>query len=96
MREELRAILERVALVVIRFIATLTVSAVLYVADIALKALLVLAVDETTEFYQIAVYVMDVGLIGSAVVVSVCGAVMAAWEALTSALNFIRGKDGKR
>ena len=73
----------------IRFAASLIVSAALVVSGIALKTLVGFSIEESSEAYAVLEVALDISLIGSAIVVSVCGAIVVAGEAIRSTYTFL-------
>ena len=77
-----------VGLAVIKFVVSLLVSAALVVSGIVLENLAGLSIEDDSDMYAVLVFVLDVSLIGSAIVVSVCGAIVVAGEAIRSTYTF--------
>lgn len=86
---DLQSIVYRVALAGAIFIGSLAVSAVLVLSGIGLEWLVGLSLDKGSVPHQIVSVVLDVSLVSAAVVVSVCGAVVVAAEAVISTRNFL-------
>ncbi len=84
----------RVVLAAITFLVSLLISGILVGSGIALEALVSLSIGDGSKSQEIIEFVLDVSLVGSAVVVSVCGAIVVAGEAIRSTTVFLsRTKD---
>ncbi len=92
--KDLQRIFYRVALAGTIFIGSLVVSAVLVLSGIGLEWLVGLSLEKDSVPHQVISVVLDVSLVSAAVVVSVCGAVIVAAEAVVSTKNFLsRARD---
>ena len=76
-REELRTALRRVLPAALTFLTSLVMAAVLVDSGILLEWLIGLAVGYETMAYRVVGFVLDVTLVGCAVVWAVTGAVVA-------------------
>ena len=95
MRKDLQESLYYVGLAVIRFLVSLLISAALVGSGIALEFLVGLSIEDSSAAYEVLEFVLDVSLIGSAVVVAICGAIVVAGEAIRSTYTFLRQLSGK-
>ena len=95
MWKDLQESLYYVGLAVIRFLVYLLISAALVGSGIALEFLVGLSIEDSSAAYEVLEFALDVSLIGSAVVVAICGAVVVAGEAIRSTYTFLRQLSGK-
>lgn len=79
-----------VGLAFIRFVVSLLMSAALVGSGIILETLVGFSIEEESDGYKVLVFVLDVSLVGSAIVVSVCGAIVVVDEAIRSTYTFFR------
>ena len=77
---------------VIPFLRSLVVAAVLVLSSIALEWLIGFTLPRESKSYQVVKFVLDVSLVGSASVVAACGALIVAWDAVVSTRDFISHK----
>lgn len=75
-------------LAAITFLGSLAVSGVLVASGIGLEWLVGFLVDKDTQAFRGIEFAFDVTLVGSATVVSACGALIVAGEAITSVKAF--------
>ena len=94
MMSELKEAFYRVGLAMIIFAGSLLLSAALVVSGIMLEQLVSFAVGDESTALKVVKVVLDVSLVGSAVVVAVCGAIIVATESIKSTLIFI-GSEGR-
>ena len=87
--KDLRKAGYRVGLAAISFLGSLFISAILVLSNLGMELLLSLIIDEVSIVHQATSLVLDVVLIGSAVVVSTSGALMVAGEAIYTARSFL-------
>ena len=66
------------------FLGSLAVSAVLILSGMGLEWLVGLSLDKGSVPHQVVAVVLDVSLVSVAVVVSICGAIIVAAEAIVS------------
>ena len=88
-RRDVRGIFYRVGLAVAMFLGSLVVSAVLVLSGMGLEWLVGLSLDEGSVPHRVVAVVLDVSLVSAAVVVSVCGAIIVAAEAVISTRIFL-------
>ena len=84
LRRDVGGIFYRVALAVAIFLGSLAVSAVLILSGMGLEWLLGLSLEDGSVPHQVVTVVLDVSLVSVAVVVSICGAIIVAGEAIIS------------
>ncbi len=89
-REELQTALRRVLPAALTFLTSLVMAAIMVGSGILLEWLIGIAVGYDTAAYRIVQYVLDVTLVGCALVWASTGAVVATWEAIVSANAFVR------
>ena len=90
MWKDLQEGLYYVGLAAIRFLVSLLISAALVGSGIALEFLVGLSIEDSSAAYEVLEFALDVSLIGSAIVVSICGAIVVAGEAIRSTYIFLR------
>ena len=73
-----------------RFAASLVLSAFLVLAGIGMKQLIAWGIEEDSIPYNVVKFALDVSLVGSAVVVAICGGIVVAGEAIISTRDFFR------
>ena len=78
--------------VIIPFLRSLVVAAVLVLSSIALEWLVAFTLPRESKSYQVVKFVLDVSLVGSASVVAACGAFIVAWDAVVSTRDFLSRK----
>ncbi len=83
-----------VVLAALKFGVSLFISAVLVVSGFALEKLVSLSIEAGSKPHQIVEFVLDVSLVGSAVVVAMCGAIIVAGEAIMSTKAFFSRNRG--
>ena len=88
-RRDVREIFYRVGLAATIFLGSLIVSAVLVLSGMGLEWLVGLSLDEGSVPHRVVAVVLDVSLVSAAVVVSVCGAIIVAAEAVISTRIFL-------
>ena len=80
--------------IIIPFLRSLIVAAVLVVSGMALEALVGLTLPKESKSLEIVRFVLDVSLVGSAVVIAICGALIVVWDTVASTRGLLsRGKD---
>ena len=89
-REELQAALGRVLPAALTFLTSLMMAAILVGSGILLEWLIGIAVGYDTAAYRVVKFVLDVALVGCALIWAGTGAVVATWEAIVSAKAFVR------
>ena len=93
-RRDVRGTFNRVALAVAMFLGSLAVSGVLVLSGMGLEWLVGLSLDEGSVPHRVVAVVLDVSLVSAAVVVSVCGAIIVAAEAVISTRIFLSRSRG--
>ena len=88
---DLQQAMYRVVLAATKFIVSLLISGLLVGAGIALETLVSFSIQDGSTAHEIVGFVLDVSLVGSAVVVSVCGALLVAGEAVASTYEYLSG-----
>lgn len=78
----------RFVLATLTFLTSLLISVVLFGSSIALKYLVNFSITKGSKTQEVVEFVLDVSLVGSAVVVSMCGAIIVAGEAIESTRAF--------
>ena len=94
MKEELLAALRRVALAAITFLTSLLMAVILVLSGLLLEWIIGFSIDEGTQTHNVISFVLDVTLIGCAVVWAITGAVVVTWEAVMAAKAFL-SQNGK-
>ena len=90
LKDELLAALRRVLPAALTFLTSLVMAAALVVSGILLELLIGFAVGYDTLAYQIVGFVLDTTMVICALVWAVTGAIVATWEAVISAITFVR------
>ena len=90
LKDELLAALRRVLPAALTFLTSLVMAAALVVSGILLELLIGLVVGYDTLAYQIVGFVLDTTMVICALVWAVAGAIVATWEAVISAITFVR------
>lgn len=79
---------------IIPFLRSLIVAAVLVVSGMALEALVGLTLPKGSKSLQIVKFFLDVSLVGSAVVIAMCGALIVVWDTVISTRDLLSQKKG--
>ena len=90
LKDELLAALRRVLPAALTCLASLVMASALVGSGILLELLIGFAVGYDTLAYRIVGFVLDVTMVVCALVWAVTGAVVATWEAVISAITFVR------
>ena len=90
MREEVRTALRRVLLAVLFFLTSLAMAVTLVLSGLLLEWIIGFSVDAETPAHKLISWMLDVTLVGSAVVWAAAGTVVATWEAVMSANDFVK------
>lgn len=72
------------------FATSLALSAFLILAGLGLESLIGLAIEDGTLADDVVEFVVQVSLVGSAIVVSACGAIIVAGDAIKATIEFFR------
>ena len=94
MEEELRAALRGAALAALTFFTSLLMAVVLVLSGLLLEWIIGFSINEGTQTRKVVSFVLDVTLVGCAVVWAVTGAVVVTWEAMMAAKAFL-SQNGK-
>lgn len=89
MREELSAALRRVALAAITFLTSLVMAVILVLSGLLLEWIIGFSIEPGTQTHNVISLVLDVTLVGCAVVWAITGAVIVTWEAVLAAKTFL-------
>ena len=89
MREELSAALRRVALAAITFLTSLVMAVILVLSGLLLEWIIGFSIEPGTQTHNVISLVLDVTLVGCAVVWAITGAVIVTWEAVLAARTFL-------
>ena len=92
MMREMKEAFHRVGLALVAFAGSLAVSAALVLSGMILELLVSFAVDGESTALMVVKLVLDTSLVGSAVVVAVCGAIIIVAESVKSTRNFIKNE----
>ena len=90
MQAELQSALRRIALAAITFLTSLLMAVMLVLSGLLLEWIIGFSVDAGTRTHDLISFALDVALVGGAVVWAVTGAVIVTWEAVLSAIAFLR------
>ena len=94
MTEDLRTALQRVALAAINFLTSLLMAVILVLSGLLLEWIIGFSIEPGTQTHQVVGFVLDVTLVGCAVVWAITGALIVTWEAVISAKSFLsRSRD---
>ena len=86
--DDARVELLRITAAGIRFLASLTLAALLVASGIGLETLINFTLEKGSKSQELVSVVLDVSLIGAAIVVSACGACLVAGESVRSTRDF--------
>ena len=89
MREELSAALRRVALAAMTFLTSLAMAVILVLSGLLLEWIIGFSIEPGTQTHNVISLVLDVTLVGCAVVWAITGAVIVTWEAVLAAKTFL-------
>lgn len=89
MKEELLAAFRRVALAAITFLTSLLMAVVLVLSGLLLEWIIGFSIEPGTQTHNVISLVLDVTLVGCAVVWAITGAVIVTWEAVLAAKTFL-------
>lgn len=89
MKYELSAAFRRVALAAITFFTSLLMAVVLVLSGLLLEWIIGFSVEPGTQTHNVISFVLDVTLVGCAVVWAITGAVIVTWEAVVAAKAFL-------
>lgn len=89
MAEDLRIALQRVALAAINFLTSLLMAVILVLSGLLLEWIIGFSIDTGTQTHRVVGFVLDVTLVGCAVVWAITGALLVTWEAVISAKSLL-------
>ena len=89
MREELIVALRRVALAALTFFTALLMAVILVLSGLLLEWIIGFSIGEGTQTHDVVSFVLDVTLVGCAVVWAITGSVVVTWEAVMAAKAFL-------
>jgi hypothetical protein len=90
MTEELAGALRRVGLAALTFLTSLSMAVILVLSGLLLEWIIGFSIDAGTRTHNVITFVLDVTLVGCAVVWAITGAVIVTWEAVVAARTFLR------
>ena len=89
MKEELLSALRRVVLAAITFLTSLIMAIILVLSGLLLEWIIGFSIDAGTQTHTVINFVLDVALVGCAIVWAITGAVIVTWEAVVAAKAFL-------
>ncbi len=92
LRREFRDAVYSVIRVIIPFLRSLVLAAVLVLSGMALEWLVGLTLPKESKSYQIVKVVLDVSLVYGAVVIAACGAFIVVWDTIVSTRDSMSGR----
>ena len=90
MWEETKTGIKRIGNAFVFFVVKIVIAAILVAADLGLENLASLVLEHETSSIHIVEFVLDVTFVGSAVVISVAGALVVAGEVILSSRDYLK------